>query len=102
MAIVPERYYMTQQDWDDIVSWGKVPCERCGTQEGVELEDSRTAYAYESPTAWDRIRAEDGGLTPTPSVLEDPNKPVNLCRACAKEHHDYWDEMWREYYGGLL
>lgn len=30
------------------------------------------------------------------------NAPVPLCRACAKEHHDYWDEMWAEYRQGLL
>lgn len=58
-------------------------CARCGATEGVEFEDSRTCYP----------RHEDG---------TDPNAPVPLCRSCAKDHHDYWDERWDEYRSGLL
>lgn len=47
-------------------------CQRCDTTEGVQLEDSRTAY------------------------VNDPNAPVPLCRACAKDHHAYWDELWEQ------
>lgn len=61
-------------------------CARCGATEGVELEDSRTQYHYEGE----------------PGSEEDPNKPIPLCRLCAIEHHEYWDEMWREYYGGRI
>lgn len=57
-------------------------CEMCDTREGVELESSRTAYHFT-------------GLRGGP---DDPNKPVMLCRTCAKEHHEYWTEMWAEYY----
>jgi hypothetical protein len=56
-------------------------CERCGTLEGVSLEDSRTYYDWNG----------EG---------EDPNRPIRLCRQCAAEHHDYWDAMWAE--SGLL
>ena len=30
---------------------------------------------------------------------EDPNRPVMLCRSCAVDHHEYWDEMWDHVYG---
>ena len=103
----PDIMYMTKQEYEDILQWGKETeeprkCIRCGRVGGVRLEDSRTNYVREPPTVWDRIRAEDGGLTPTPSVGEDPNKPLALCRDCAREHHQDWDERWREYYAGLL
>jgi hypothetical protein len=51
---------------------------RCGATVGVELESGRTAYHYEG----------------VPGAPEDPNRPLWLCRPCAEEHHDYWDEMW--------
>lgn len=31
----------------------------------------------------------------------DPNAPVPLCRPCAKDHHEYWDEMWGNYYNQI-
>lgn len=49
----------------------------------VYLESSRTHYI------WD-------------GTGEDPNRDLYLCRDCAKFHHEYWDEMWAEYYSGLL
>lgn len=58
-------------------------CMKCGSKEGVKLEDSRTQYE------WDGIG-------------EDPNSPIPLCRECAKEHHEEWDERWQEYYSGRL
>ncbi len=61
-------------------------CLRCGSTVGVNLESSRTQYNFE-------------GELGSP---EDPNRPVPLCRTCAEDHHAYWDEMWAEYYGGLL
>ena len=57
------------------------PCERCGATEGVEWECSRTAY----DTSSRRIE---------PSGENDPNRDQALCRSCAKEHHEYWDDMW--------
>lgn len=118
-----ETLLMTKDMYDDLVEWGKsdahMPgqfndagdwdkalqntrrrCERCGKTGGVRLEDARTNYVREPPTVWQRIQAADGGLTP--SMMDDPNKPLALCRACAKEHHDYWDERWNEYYDGVL
>ena len=59
-------------------------CERCGTCSGVELESSRTMYH------WDK------------DEKEDPNAPCPLCRRCAADHHEYWDSMWNDYYGGLM
>lgn len=56
----------------------QLACLRCGNTNGVELEDSRTAYP------------------------DDPNSPIPLCRPCAEFHHGYWDGMWADYYSGLL
>lgn len=61
-------------------------CLRCGSTVGVEMESSRTQYHFEG---------EDNSP-------DDPNKDIPLCRPCAAEHHEYWDDMWREYYGGRL
>lgn len=58
-------------------------CERCQSTENVKMESGRTAYHWDG----------EG---------EDPNRPVALCPECAKFHHEYWDEMWNEYYAGLL
>lgn len=57
------------------------PCDAEGP--GVELESSRTFYH------WD-------------GTGEDPNADVPLCRDCARMHHEYWDEMWSEYYRGIM
>ena len=61
-------------------------CFRCGTTAGVEMENSRTAYHYEGKTG----------------DVNDPNNPIPFCRACAKDHHEYWDGMWAEYNAGRL
>lgn len=79
-----------------------ISCECCGTLKDVKRSPARTAYARGTPTIWDRIRAEDGGLTPTPAVLEDPNPDVWLCPDCMEEYHAQWDAQWAEYYNGLL
>ncbi len=61
-------------------------CARCGTlRGGLRLECSRTSYSYNGP---------DGP--------NNPNRPDLLCRSCAQEHHDYWNDMWRDYYSGRL
>lgn len=62
-------------------------CEHCGTTDGdIKLESSRTMYYFE-------------GVIDSP---EDPNHDIMLCRECAAAHHEYWDEMWADYYSGLL
>jgi len=61
-------------------------CARCYSTEGVEFESSRTQYYFEGE--WNDPR--------------NPNAPIPLCRACAKDHHEYWNDMWAQYYGGLL
>lgn len=68
-------------------------CIGCGRSEGVQLENSRTAYAR-SYTLWDAL-LHDG-------AIPDPNAPVPLCRDCAKEHHEYWNSMWDNYYAAIL
>ncbi len=52
-------------------------CERCGSRQEVRQEPCRTAYA-------------------------DPAENISpwLCRPCAEEYHDNWDEMWADYYSG--
>jgi hypothetical protein len=64
-------------------------CQQCGCSNGVELEDSRTNYVEPDYTFWDRLKGKDP---------EDPNAPIPLCQECAKEHKEYWDEMWANYY----
>jgi hypothetical protein len=66
-------------------------CERCNLdpdtipeecrlpEDEVKLEDSCTAYHWDGK-----------GL--------DPNRPIALCRKCAVDHHEYWNEQWNEYY----
>ena len=66
-----------------------VPCERCEAVEGVELEGSRTRYEAPRITRYQRLSG---------NFPRDPNVPVALCRACAHDHHAYWDEMWEDYY----
>jgi hypothetical protein len=61
-------------------------CMSCGSTEDVELENSRTCYHFE------------GNI----HSLDNPNRPIPLCRECAKEHHEYWDGMWADYYRGRL
>ncbi len=61
-------------------------CMRCAATDGVAVENSRTQYPF------------DGEL----NSKDDPNASIPLCRDCAKEHHEYWDSMWADYYNGLL
>ena len=64
----------------------KLECLCCTRTEGVEMENSRTAYHFEGELG----------------SLDDPNKPIPLCRPCAEEHHMHWDDMWAEWRAGLL
>ena len=32
----------------------------------------------------------------------DSDATYMLCGWCAQEHHEYWDEMWRDYWSGVL
>lgn len=71
-----------------VSNWPKLEeCEVCDAMDGdIRLEDSRTQYVWK-------------GDFDDP---ENPNRPLMLCRECAREHHEYWDERWSDYYGGLL
>jgi hypothetical protein len=53
-------------------------CPGCGSTTDVQEESGRTAYHFT-------------GVKGSP---EDPNRSIWLCRDCAKDHHQYWDEMW--------
>jgi hypothetical protein len=72
-------------------------CHHCGTHHGVEWEPSRTAYAKPVLNWWQRLLLDGEGLGAVP----DPNDPAWLCRACAKEYHEFWDEMWNDYYHAI-
>jgi hypothetical protein len=62
-------------------------CIACNTTEGVRLEPSRTQYDTSYPrTRFERI------LDPEP---ENPNIDIPLCRSCAEDHHEYWNQMWQ-------
>jgi len=58
-------------------------CEHCGREGSAHWESSRTQYHWDGKG-------------------EDPNRAVALCSSCAERHHEYWDEMWQDYYSGLL
>lgn len=81
-----DDYNALQQRKAEIAVKENRGCLCCGEAIGVELEDSRTLYPHEG-----EIASED-----------DPNKPIPLCRRCAIEHHKHWDDLWDEYYRGLL
>ena len=61
----------------------ELKCMRCERSDGVEIESGRTAYH------WD---GKGRGPEPLDSALP----------RVREGHHDYWDERWSEYYGGLL
>jgi hypothetical protein len=54
-------------------------CGRCGSSAGVEYEPTRTAYYFEPGEP-------------------DPNVGAWLCRPCADEYHEHWDDMWNEWW----
>jgi len=33
---------------------------------------------------------------------DDPNRKIYLCRNCGEAMEAYWENMWRDYYGGCL
>lgn len=60
-------------------------CQRCGTTIGCSWDHRGTAYVTDLP-------------------IDDHNNPnmAFLCDLCWMEEREYWDEMWQEYYRGLL
>ena len=79
--------------WDAVFIWRLWPkCEHCGTIRQLKFEDSRTLYYY---------KGNDDVFSGKPDP-HDPNRPQLLCRKCAVLHHDYWDDMWKDYYSGRL
>lgn len=92
-AFFAHKYFSVafQDHWRAIFVYRLAPtCEHCKTIFGLKLEDSRTQYP--GKTIW------DDGYEPH----KDPNRPSLLCRMCADLHHEYWDDMWKEYYSGRL
>lgn len=73
-------------------------CLYCGGTEGVELESSRTCYEKPRLSVWEKLLLPEEGLDLGP----DPNAPIPLCRPCAKEHHENWDDRWAELEAGYL
>lgn len=76
------------------------PCLCCGSTTDVKLEDSRTHYETPRRDRYEKFLAMGEDNCPADPV--DPNAPIPLCRACAKEHHSEWDERWAEYHSGLM
>lgn len=60
-----------------------IPCKHCGETTKVIWESSKTMYHW---------NMNETSL--------DPNRNIALCRGCAKSHHEYWDDLWAEYYSG--
>jgi len=58
-------------------------CERCDHKKDVIMCSAMTCYHWDGKG-------------------EDPNRDFALCEGCAEEHYEYWDDMWREYYSGLI
>jgi hypothetical protein len=73
--------FQLRQLWLLAAGW-LLPCENCGARP-TTLESRRTAYAWNG-------------------IGKDPNAPIRLCAECATEHHEYWNDMWAEYYSGRL
>lgn len=73
----------------------------CETTEGVQEEACRTAYdascTHEDCAAHPELKKACFEATD-----RKRNRTAWLCRACAKEYHAYWDEMWSTYYSGLI
>lgn len=62
------------------------PCACCAGQSGdanVRPRPSRTAYAWDG----------EG---------ENPNADILLCDPCAEDHTKLMDEMWGEYWSGIM
>jgi len=57
-------------------------CECCGAADPTVVP-AMTAYAWDGQGS-------------------DPNRDLSLCDQCRVDYQDHWNEMWREYYAGLL
>ena len=73
-------------------------CLCCQGTLGVEMESSRTCYAKPTLNFWEKLLLPEEGLDEGPEM----NKPIPLCRPCAKQHHDDWDDMWKTLENGYL
>jgi hypothetical protein len=58
-------------------------CENCGSFWRMEMVDSMTCYHWDGKG-------------------EDPNRHRRYCPLCKETHIEYWEGMWRDYYGGRL
>ena len=55
------------------------------------------------PLAWIHRTEAMTAYHPKPGQThEDANPDLWLCGPHRQEHYEYWTEMWRDYYGGLL
>ena len=76
-------------EYDTVISWDVSKdysvfhtCQGCAWKGAtVRRECSRTMYHFEGE----------------PGSPEDPNRYLLLCRTCAKQHHEFWDDMWAEW-----
>lgn len=89
-------------------------CEHCEEERPTVLHFSRTSYhdPRVNPDEYDRRKSRWANLEidlpePTAELGEmerklDPNRPNWLCVECYETDVAFWDEMWDEYYRGLL
>lgn len=75
----PAVLRLLRELWSLGVGAGSGGCQACNNGDGCEPECARTRYHWDGKG-------------------DNPNRYQVLCRECAELHHEYWDEMWREYY----
>lgn len=72
------------ETWYWQLNFPTLTCESCErTDNTVTPVDAMTAYHWDGKG-------------------EDPNRDKHLCSDCKEEHVSYWEDMWKEYYSGLL
>lgn len=74
----------------------------CGRTEGVEKEATRTAYYVAPCEHEDCAEVPEMKTACWASRHEEANSPSWLCRECAAAYHAHWDEMWNDYYAGIM
>ena len=84
-SVVDDAQFIARRRGEILRDEGHPVCERCGTSFGVSRGTRGTAYNFDG-----KIGAPD-----------DPNY-ATLCDGCWPEERTYWEDMWREYYGGRL
>jgi hypothetical protein len=91
-------YFVNWKDRWRAITWRMFPrCEHCKRLFKIAFEGSCTAY---NTSYYDEKTKEwkQKDLKP----WEDPNRDRLLCRCCAEEHYQYWQDMWIEYRNNVM